>query len=265
MAIHPTAIVDAKAEIDPSAEIGAYAIIEPGVQIGPQVRIYPHAYVAQGTTLETGVRVHPFAVVGHHPQDLSWKGTPSYTRIGARTVIREHASVHRGTLPESTTVVGSDVYMMAMSHVAHNCQVADRVIFTNCAMLAGHVQVGQGTVFGGHSRVHQFTRVGELVMVGSCPVRQDVPPFMMVGPRGVVGLNTVGLRRAGIDADQRTELRQLYRLLYRSGTPFSEAVRQVQARARGEAARKLAAFLAADSRHGILGYRRPGVVVGNSD
>ena len=127
MPIHPTAIIDKHAEIDPSAEIGPYAVVETGVKIGPGCKLWPHAYIAQGTTLAAQVRVYPFAVVGHYPQDLAWNETPSYTTVGEGTVIREHSAIHRGTPPETTTVVGKRCFIMSSGHVGHNCTVGDDV------------------------------------------------------------------------------------------------------------------------------------------
>lgn len=255
--IHPTAIVDRRAEIDPAAEIGAYAMVEGGVRIGPQCVIWPHAFIAAGTTLGRAVQVHPFAVVGHPPQDRAWKGAPSYTQVGDETLIREHVSVHRGTAPESTTVIGQRVFLMAAAHVAHNCVVEDDVVLANGVLLAGHVRVGRRAFLGGNAVVHQFCRIGELAMIGGgLRVPNDVPPFMMVGPGGVVGPNVVGLRRADFTSEQRAELRLAHRTLYRSGLLFRDAVQRVAETVRTEAGRRLVEFLQAPSKRGITGLKR---------
>jgi UDP-N-acetylglucosamine acyltransferase len=259
MPIHPTAIVDKHAEIDSSADIGAYAIIEAGVKIGAETKIYPHAYISEGTTIGQRCQIHPFAVVGHHPQDLKWEGTPSYTRIGDRTVIREGASVHRGTVPESTTIVGNDVYLMATSHVGHNCVVGDDVILANGAMLGGHVQVGRRTFVGGDVPIHQFVRVGELAMLaGGLRVISDVPPFMMVGREGLAGPNVVGLRRAGFSREERLEIRAAYKMLFRSGLLFRATLEQVAATVKTDPGHRLIEFLRAPSKRGIMGFRGRG-------
>jgi UDP-N-acetylglucosamine acyltransferase len=256
MSIHRTAVVDSGAEIDSSADIGAYAIIEAGVKIGAGTKIYPHAFVAQGTTLGRKCQIHPFAVVGHHPQDLKWEGLPSYTEIGDETVIREGASVHRGTIPESTTVVGKRVYMMATSHVGHNCVVDDEAILVNAVLLAGHVQIGRRAFLGGAASVHQFVRIGELAMAsGAGRVVGDVPPFMMFAPGGVVGTNVVGLRRAGLSSEERAEIRQAYKKLYRSGVLFREAIEHVAEMVRTEPGRRLVEFLRAPSKRGYERFR----------
>lgn len=259
MAIHVTAIVDRRAEIDPSADIGAYAVIETGVKIGPETRIWPHAYISAGTTIGRKVQIHPHAVVGHHPQDFAWKGVPSYTQIGDETIIRECATVHRGTLAETTTLVGKRCFLMAGSHVGHNCVLGDDVKVANAAQLSGYVTVGDRTFISGNVGVHQFVRIGELVMIsGVTRVVMDVPSFMIWGPRGVMGPNVIGLRRAGLTSEERLELRQCHRLLYRSGLPFREAVARVGTFVKFEPGKRLAAFLTAPSKRGIAGYRHAG-------
>lgn len=256
MPIRSTACVDKSAEIDPTASIGAYAIIEAGVKIGADTRVFSHAYISEGTTIGERCQIHPFAVVGHHPQDTKWDGSPSYTVIGDETVIREGAQVHRGTEPDSTTRVGSRVYMMANSHVAHNCTVGDDVTIANGALLAGHVQIGSKAFISGNVVIHQFVRVGELAMLGGgSRVPNDAPPFMMVVPEGVVGVNLVGLRRAGMSREERQELRTAYKTLYRSDSQFKDAIAQVVETVRTDPGRRLAAFLQAPSKRGMLRYR----------
>jgi UDP-N-acetylglucosamine acyltransferase len=259
MAIHPTAIVDKQAEIDPTVEVGAYAVIEGGVRIGPGTRIYPHAYVAEGTTLGRRCQIHPFAVVGHVPQDLKFDASPSYTQIGDETVVREQATIHRGTVPGSTTVVGQRCFIMSTAHIAHNCIVGDDVKIVNGGLLAGHVQVGRAAFISGHAMLHQFIRVGELTMIGGAVrVTNDVPPFMLAGPPGIVGINVVGLRRAGFSAAERLELRECYRLLYRSELHFPEAIERVAQVARSDPGRRLLEFLRAPSKRGFMRLKRPG-------
>jgi len=256
VAIHPRAIVDPGSRIDPSADIGAGAVIEPGVTIGPEVRIYPYAYIAQGTTIAAGVQIHPFAVVGHHPQDRAWAAAPSYTHIGEDTIVREHATIHRGTDPESTTVVGRRVMIMATGHVGHNCRVDDEVVVANGALLAGHVHVGRKAFISGNVTVHQFVRIGEFAMIGGLArVPADVPPFMLVALGGVIGPNVVGLRRGGFSVAERAEIRRAYRTLYRSGLGFRDAVERVAESARTEPLKRLVAFLREPSRRGVMNYR----------
>jgi UDP-N-acetylglucosamine acyltransferase len=257
MAIHPTAIVHPETDIDPTASVGAYAVVERDVRIGPETQLYPHAYVSEGTTLGARCQIHPFAVVGHLPQDLKYEQQPSYTLVGDETIIREHASVHRGTAPGSTTVVGRRCFIMATAHVGHNCVVGDDVKIANSGLLSGHVHVGNGTFISGNAAVHQFVRIGALVMVGGgLRVTQDIPPFMMLGPQGVVGPNVIGLRRAGLSPEERQELRICYHLLYRSDIPFFDAARHVVSVVKTEPGRRLAEFLQERSKRGYMPGRR---------
>jgi UDP-N-acetylglucosamine acyltransferase len=253
--------VDKSAEIDATADVGPYAVVERGVRIEADVRLYAHAYVSEGTSLGARCQVHPFAVVGHLPQDLKFPGEPTYTEIGEDTVIREHATVHRGTAPGSKTVVGRRCFIMSTGHVGHNCVVGDDVVIANGGLVAGHVEIGDRAFVSGNVVIHQFTRIGELAMLaGLTAIPKDVPPFMMVGrPSYVAGPNVVGLRRAGFDSAARQELRKCYHTLYREGIPFSEAVKRVAETVTTEPGRKLAAFLQADSKRGFLiGRRRDG-------
>lgn len=255
MAIHPTAVIHASAQIDPDAEIGPYSIIEKDVRIGPAVRLYGHVYIGEGTTIAAGCQIHPFASIGQPPQDLAFKGEPSFTVIGEGTVIREHVSIHRGTMPGSSTVLGKRCFLMACSHVAHNCVVGDDVKMANSSMLGGHVQVGNSTFIAGLTGAHQFVRVGELNMLSGARVTTDVVPFMIVTPMGVVGPNVVGLRRAGFTAEERTEIRECYRRLFRQGIGFRAAVEQLEKLPLGRAGQRIVEFIKAPSKRGLMGYR----------
>jgi len=258
MAIHPTAVVDRRAEIHPEAEIGPYAIIEGDVRIGAGTRIEAHAFVGEGTTIGRGCRIHPFAVVGHSPQDLKYRGGVSYTQIGDETVIREHAQIHRGVAPGSSTIVGCRCLIMATAHVGHNSVVGDEVKMANGALLAGHVEVGNGVFMSGNAVAHQFSRIGELVMVGGVArVPHDVPPFMSVVYEQIYGINVVGMRRAGFTREERDEIKRCYRILFRSGLTFPAAIAQVVETVQTAPGRRLAEFLQAPSRRGYMhGPRR---------
>jgi UDP-N-acetylglucosamine acyltransferase len=266
MPIHSTAIVDKHAEIDSSAEVGAYVVVAAGVKIGARTKLYPHAYISEGTTLGQGCQVHPFAVVGHHPQDLKWEGSPSYTVIGDGTVIREGAQVHRGTEPESTTVVGQRVYIMATGHVGHNCVIGDDVVIANAGLVSGHVHIDRRAFVSGCAVIHQFTRIGELAMLGGgVRVPGDVPPFMMVTPEGVVGPNVVGLRRASLSREERQEIRAAYKTLYRSGVPLRDAVARVAEMVKTDPGRRLVEFLEAPSKRGLMRFKGQGHGPGNAE
>lgn len=240
------------------AEIGAYAVVERNVRIGPGTRLYHHAYLAEGATLGQGCQIHPFAVVGHLPQDRKFTGEPSFTEVGDHTIVREHASIHRGQMPGSKTIVGRRCFIMATAHVGHNCVVGDEVVIANGGLLAGHVQLGSRAFISGNVAVHQFVRVGELVILGGRlkAITKDVPPFMMVDVPGPVGLNVVGLRRAGLSAAERLELHECHRILYRSGLHFPVAIERVAETVRTDPGRRLVEFLRAPSKRGFLPLKR---------
>ncbi len=254
MPVHPTAIVDRRAEVHPTAEIGPYAIIDGPVRVGAGTRVYPHAYLTGWTEIGANCQIHPGAVVGHEPQDLAFKGEKSYCRIGDETIIREGASIHRGTDPGSTTVVGKCCFIMANAHVAHNCQLGDDVKLVNAVLLAGHVHIGAGAFLAGGTMVHQFVRIGELVMTrGLTAVSMDVPPYFMVVRSGYcAGVNIVGLRRAGFTGPQRDDVRRAYRILYRSGIPFRRAVEKLAQTVATDAGRRILEFVRQPSRRGII-------------
>lgn len=193
MSIHPTAIV------------------EDGAVLGADCVVHAYAVVTRHAILGDGVVVHPFAVIGGDPQDLGFDPkTRTFVRVGARTVLREHVTINRATKPEGSTEVGADAFLMASSHVAHDCQVADRVILANGVLLAGHVSVGERAFIGGGAAFHQFCRIGETAMVGGgARITRDIPPFTMATERDeLTGLNRVGLRRRGFPAATLAELKR---------------------------------------------------------
>lgn len=263
MPIHSTAIIDKSAEIDPTADIGAYAVIDGRSHIGPRCKIWHHAFISWGTTLGADVQVHPFAVVGHHPQDIAWKETPSFTTIGDGTIIREHASIHRGTPPETTTVVGKRCFIMSTGHIGHNCVVGDEVKIVNGGLLSGWVTVGDKSFISGNAAVQQFTRIGEYCMIGGMTrVTCDVAPFMMASPGGVIGLNVVGLRRNGFSAADRNALRLAYKTIFRSGTLLSKALERVEQSSDSPAVRRLVEFMRGPAKRGFMRFYGSGRNVG---
>jgi len=255
MAIHPTAIVSPKARIDSSVEIGPYVIIDGDVTIGPNCRIFPHVHITGYTTIGAGNEIHTGAVIGDTPQDLGFQDVRSYVRIGDHNVIREYVTIHRGTAPESATVIGNHCFLMAVAHVAHNCELADHVKLANQVLLAGYVRVGEGSFLSGVAMVHQFVKIGRLCMIaGGTRVHQDIPHFMMAhGESNLVGINKVGLKRAGFTSQQIMAIRAAFRKLWRSGMNFSKAVELLETKDNTEPVRELLAFIKAPSRRGIAG------------
>ncbi|MFO1406748.1 MAG: acyl-ACP--UDP-N-acetylglucosamine O-acyltransferase [Steroidobacteraceae bacterium] len=197
-----------------SVTVHPAAIVEPGAVLGAGCIVHAGAVVFRHAVLGDGVVVHPYAVVGGDPQDLRFdSSTRSGLRVGARTVIREHVTLHRATRADGWTEVGADCFLMVGCHVAHDCRLGDRVIMANHVLLAGHVQIGDGAFLGGAAVVHQFTRIGEGAMVGGATrLSRDLAPFSMVTERDeVVGLNVVGLRRRGLPRTTVAELKRAFR------------------------------------------------------
>ena len=227
--IHPTAVVDPRAEIDSDVEIGPYAVIDGPVRIGAGTKVWPHAYLAAPLEIGEKCQVHVGAILGHLHQALR-EPQAGGVRIGPRTIVREYVTVHRASQAGVWTSVGADCLLMGLSHIAHDCVIGDRVILANGALVAGHVTVEDRAILSGHVAVHQFCRIGTLAMVaGLARVTKDVPPYFLVkGDSQVWSINAVGLKRAGISEQGRVAIREAYRLLYRSGLNTTQALKALQ-------------------------------------
>ena len=224
--IHSTAIIHPKARLDPSVEAGPYVVIDEGVELGPECILGPHVYVTGRTTIGARNRFFAGCVIGEAPQDLKYRNEPTGLRIGDDNVFREHVTVHRSSKIAEQTVIGSNNFLMQHSHAAHNVVVGNHVIMAGGALLGGHVIVDDRAFISGNCLVHQFVRVGTLsLMRGGSAISKDLPPFTIArGENRICGLNTVGLRRAGISAVERQELKRLYRLLFRERKNLRDAV-----------------------------------------
>ena len=254
--VHPTAIVHPTARLGVGVDIGPYAVIGPDVQLGDRVWVGPHA-VVEYADVGAECRLHPHAFVGTEPQDLKFKGEKTRVRVGARTHVRECVMIHRGTVASGETVVGSNCLLMAYTHVAHDCVLADNVIMANVATLAGHVEVGLGAFIGGLSAVHQFVRIGAGAMIGGgSMVTADVAPFCLVqGDRAkTAGLNVVGLRRRGTSRDALSSLKAAYRTVFSKGLSLREAVEEI---ARSPRPPEVELFLEFVRKTGSRGLCRP--------
>ena len=228
--IHSLACVDPSAVIDPTAEIGPFAYIEANVVIGARTRIMANASIMYGARIGEDCTVFPSAVVGAIPQDLKFRGEETLAIIGNNTVIRECATIHRGTASKGKTIVGNHCLIMAYSHVAHDCLLHDHIIMSNCTQLAGEVVVDDYAIFGGGSLVHQFTHVGAHSMTqGGTKVNKDIPPYVIAArePVSFCGINSVGLNRRGFTREQIAAIQDTYRLIYMSGLNVSQALQQI--------------------------------------
>jgi UDP-N-acetylglucosamine acyltransferase len=257
--IHPSAIVDPKARLADDVEIGPFVCIGGEVEIGARTVLQSHVVIEGAVRLGTDNRIGNGAIIGGLPQDLSFKkGTRSSVEIGNGNVIREHVTIHRGTVEGSVTRVGDNNFFMTGAHLGHNCEIGNKVIIANNCLLGGHVVVGDGAFLGGGCVFHQFMRVGRLVITqGISGFGKDIPPYVAAAEvNKVVGLNVVGLRRAGFDANDRAEIKAAFRLLYESGLNVAQALAQAREKTWGEPAQIFFDFVAKAKRRGICALRR---------
>lgn len=255
--VHPTAVVSPEARISDEASIGPYCVLDGPIEIGPGTRLISHVVATGPLQIGAECEIHPFVVLGGAPQDYAYRGERSYCRIGDRVVIREGASVHRGTAPESETVIGNDCMLMANSHVAHNCRLGDHVVMVNGALLAGHVTIGTRATLGGGALVHQFVEIGEYAMAGGASrVAQNVAPFTTVVERGhCIGLNRVGLRRNGFSPDEIRELSQLYKGILRNQSGMFAAARRLLETVKSPHGRRFVEFILGSQKRGVCMWR----------
>jgi UDP-N-acetylglucosamine acyltransferase len=230
--VHPTATVDPGAVIADDAEVGAYAIVGPGCEVGPGCVLAPRSVLERNVKLGRGVKVGIGSILGGDPQDLKYQGEETTVEIGDGTVIREYATINRGTSQSFRTTVGRGSFIMSYVHLGHDCHVGDGVILSNAVQLAGHVTVEDRAIISGLSAVHQFARIGRHAFVGGMSrVAKDVPPYLKAvgNPVRLYGLNSVGLQRSGFDAETVRELKRAYRLLFRSDLNVSQALERARA------------------------------------
>jgi len=228
--IHPTAIIDPAAEIADDVSIGPYCIIGPEARIGSATVLKSHVTVDGFTQIGSGCTVWPYASIGAQSQDLKHKGGKPGVVIGNQTTVREFVTINAATFDGDITTVGSNCHIMAYVHIAHDCTVGDRVIMANAATLAGHVTIEDDTIIGGLCAIHQFVKIGRGAITGGCSkVVMDVPPYMMAdgNPLEIRGLNSVGLKRANIDAAEYDALKKAYKLIYLSQLKLTEAVSKI--------------------------------------
>lgn len=231
--IHPTAVVDTGAEIDATASVDAYAVVRAGVRIGAGTSIGAHCVVEGRTTIGRDNRIFPFCSIGGIPQDKKYAGEPTELVVGDRNTIREFCTLNLGTAQDAgVTRLGDDNWIMAYCHVAHDCAVGNRTIFANNAQIAGHVKVDDWVILGAYTCVHQFVRVGAHAMTAmGTTLLQDVPPYAMVSgnPAEARGFNVEGLRRRGWSGERLAAVKQMHRLLYRSGHTLEQARMAIEA------------------------------------
>lgn len=249
--VAPTAQVHPDAQIGPGTLIGEFCIVERDVVIGAQCRLEPYVYLKRWTTLGDRNEISSGTVLGTDPLDKAFTGERSYLRIGSGNRIREHYTISRGTKPESITEIGDENYIMTSGHIAHNCRIGNRTVVASCALVAGYVDLGDGAFLSGGVVVHQYSRIGRLAMIGgNTRVNADVPPFVLCSGFNVtpMGLNLVGLRRAGYSTAEVSVLKRAYRLLYLSGYKLNAALAAIEAECSSEHARHLVDFVRGSAR-----------------
>ena len=255
--IHPSAIIEPGAVIGAGAQIGPWCHIGPEAEIGPGARLISHVIVDGLTRVGEAAVIYPFCTVGMAPQDLKYKGEPTRCEIGPRTQLREHCTVHRGTVTGSGfTKVGADCLLMAVVHVAHDCEIGDRVVIANNVVMGGHVTIGDGAVIGGAAALHQFVRIGRGAMVGGVSgVEADVIPYgSVIGNRArLAALNVIGLRRRGADRAAVHALRAAVRDLFAGGGVFADRLASIRATHGDDPlVSEVLAFIDAPSKRGLI-------------
>jgi UDP-N-acetylglucosamine acyltransferase len=257
MPVDPSARVAPAAKVHPDAVIGPrvviadFAIVEQDVVIGADTRIEPYVFIKRWTTLGERNEISAGTVLGTDPLDKNFKGERSYLKIGNGNRIREHFTISRGTAPESETIIGDENYVMTSGHVAHNCRIGNRTVIASCALVAGYVEVGDGAFISGNVAIHQYSKIGSLVMIaGNSGVNMDLPPYFLYSGYRVepVGLNIVGLKRAGFTREDIAALKKAYKILYQSGLKLEDALTCIEAQVATGHARHLVEFIRSSKR-----------------
>lgn len=229
--IHPTAIVATSASLGKEVEVGPYSIIDDRVTVGEGCRISNHVTLRSGTTLGENCTVFPGVVIGEIPQDLKFQGEDSVVEIGSNVIIREYVTIHRGSAARGKTVISDGCYLMAYAHVAHDCFIGEETILVNGVQLGGHVDILDHSFLGGHVVVHQFSKIGSFALIGGgYRVVKDVPPYIIAArePLTFSGVNVVGLKRVGFSNQLIRNLKEAFRLLYRSSLNTSQALEEIR-------------------------------------
>lgn len=259
--VHPTAIVDPKAQIAHDVEVGPFSIVGPQATIGKKTIVQSHVVIDGEVEIGCGNLIGHGAVIGAPPQDVSFSPErKTKVEIGDENIIREYCTIHRGTTDGSATRIGDKNFFMTGAHIGHNCEIGNNVIIANNCLLAGFVRVDDGAFLGGGSTFHQFVHIGRLVMVqGSSGFGKDLPPFVMAAERNwIFGLNVVGLRRAGFSAKQREEIKAAFKLVYLSGLNIGQALEKAATMKFDGPAREFLDFVANAKKRGICPLKRGG-------
>src|SRR6266496_317050 len=257
--IHPSAIVDSSAQISADVEIGPFSMIGPQAVIGDKTIVQSHVVIESEVAIGNGNFIGHGVIIGASPQDVLYSPErKTRVEIGNDNIIREYCTIHRGTAEGSATKIGDKNFLMAGAHIGHNCEIGTNVIIANNCLLGGYVHVDDGAFLGGASTFHQFMRIGRLVMVqGSSAFGKDLPPFVIAAERNsVFGLNIVGMRRAGLSATDRDEIKEAFKLVYLTGLNTSQALDKAARMTFGAPAREFLDFVATSKKRGICPLKR---------
>jgi UDP-N-acetylglucosamine acyltransferase len=257
--VHPTAIVDPNAKIGANVEIGPFSIIGPDVTIGDNTIVQSHVVIEGEVVIGRGNFIGHGVMIGVPPQDVSFSPErKTKVEIGDDNIIREYCTIHRGSADGTATTIGDKNFLMSGAHIGHNCHLGNNVVIANNCLLAGYVRVDDGAFLGGGSTFHQFMHIGRLVMVqGSSAFGKDLPPFVVAAERNsVFGLNIVGMRRAGLSANDRDEIKEAFKLIYLSGLNMSQALEKAETMTFGAPAREFVDFVANSKKRGICPLKR---------
>lgn len=254
--IHSKAVIEKGAILGESVDIGAYAIVEKGVKLGKGVKISPFVHLKGSTYIGENTFIGTGAVIGEMPQMLDLKENIGRVCIGNNNIIREYVTINSSTSEDKITSIGENNFLMAFSHIAHDCQLMNEIVVCNGSLIAGHVQVQDKAFISGNVVVHQFVRIGRLAMVGGLSrVNQDIPPFMMVvGDSRVWGVNLVGLRRAGFNREDISRVRKAYNIIYRKGLPQKSVLSELE-KIGSEKVKEIVIFILS-SKRGLCGPKR---------
>jgi len=253
--IHTTAIVDSSAQLGAEVEVGPYSVIGAGAIIGERCKIQSHVVIEGSVRMGVENFVGPGTVIGTAPQDVTFRAeTKSGVEIGSRNMIREHCTIHRAATEGGLTVLGNENFLLAGAHVGHDARVGDNVTMANDSLLGGHVRIFDGAFLGGGSMFHQHVSVGRLALAQGRTTK-SVPPFISAVANYALGINAVGLRRAGLSAAERDEIKRAFKLLYRSGLNTTQAVEKAKASDFGSLGREFFDFVASAGKRGFVAYR----------
>lgn len=251
--IHETAVISANAILGKNVSVGPYSVIDENVKVGDNTVIGPHVNITGHTEIGSNCKIHKSANIGDAPQDISYTGFTAYTKIGNNSVVREYVTIHRGSKPEQSTIIGDDCMLMAFSHIAHDCQIGDKVVIANNSQVAGHVEIADKAIISGGVYIHQFVKIGTMSMIGgTAKINQDIPPYCLVNHDSyITTLNAIGMKRNGIGSSDRLAVKKAFKHILFNDKTRSQAVDEMAEEYQGNVAAELFINFIKESTRGI--------------